>query len=103
MELSELKIKCGFICALSALSSLFASCISRVNFSASFLRMDSNRTRKTINMRMVTAAAIVILNHQVFQTGGRILNENVAGSLFHKPSLLQLMTLKTYLPAERFE
>src|ERR1051326_1552221 len=103
MEFSELKIKCGSIWARSALSSWFASWISLESFSASFFRIASVRNLEKISIPMIPTSDMVVMNHHLLQNGGRTRNEKEAGSLFHKPSLLQETTLNEYFPGERFE
>ena len=46
---------------------------------------------------------VEIRNAHVLQKGRSMVNENVAGILFHTPSLFELITLKVYVPGGKLE
>ena len=52
---------------------------------------------------MMKKEVVEIIKIHVFQNGRSIVNVNVAGVLFHTPSLLDEITLKVYVPGGRLE
>src|ERR1043166_4681448 len=103
MELSVLKIKCGFICARNAWDSMFAIFLfnSVLRFSRILIRWIRKRIERIRANNKIQPE--VIMKNQVFQNGRSIVNVNVAGSLFQMPSLLELMTLNVYVAGGRLE